>query len=70
MKVSFFLIKYQQDLQEEYAEEAGRTGRARLLLTITISGIKKELQSRFELDELAKLVFHSFFFLISYYPIH
>ncbi|CAF1348435.1 unnamed protein product [Adineta ricciae] len=43
-----------KDLQEEYAEEAGRTGRARLLLTVTISGIKKELESRYDLAELAK----------------
>jgi hypothetical protein len=41
-------------LQEEYAEEAGRTGRPRLLLSITISGVKKQLESRFNLDELAK----------------
>ncbi|CAF0798949.1 unnamed protein product [Rotaria sordida] len=43
-----------KDLQEEYAEEAGRTGRARLLLTVTISGIKEQLESRFDLQELAK----------------
>ena len=46
--------QFLQDLQEEYAEEAGRTGRARLLLSITVSGIRKDLESRFELDELAK----------------
>jgi hypothetical protein len=50
----YILIDNEQELQEEYAEEAGRTGRTRLLLTITISGIKKQLESRFELDELAK----------------
>ncbi|CAF4468911.1 unnamed protein product [Rotaria socialis] len=43
-----------KELQEEYAEEAGRTGRTRLLLTITVSGIKKQLESRFDLPELAK----------------
>lgn len=47
----FLIIK---ELQEEYAEEAGRTGRTRLLLSITISGVKKQLESRFELEELAK----------------
>ena len=44
----------EQDLLEEYNEEAGRTGRARLLVTITISGVLSDLESRFELDELAK----------------
>ncbi|CAF3301864.1 unnamed protein product [Rotaria socialis] len=48
------LSKLCKDLQEEYAEEAGRTGRSRLLLTVTISGIKKQLESRFDLQELAK----------------
>ncbi|CAF1155653.1 unnamed protein product [Adineta steineri] len=43
-----------KDLQEEYAEEAGRTGRPRLLLTVTISGIKQQLESRFDLNELSK----------------
>ena len=53
-------------MQEEYAEEAARTGRTRLLLTITISGVKKQLESRFELDELAKsvlLIFSRLFFI-------
>ncbi|CAF3379172.1 unnamed protein product [Rotaria sp. Silwood1] len=48
------LSKLCKDLQEEYAEEASRTGRTRLLLTITISGIKEQLESRFDLQELAK----------------
>ena len=48
-----------KDLQEEYAEEAGRTGRSRLLLTVTVSGIRKQLESRFDLDELSKLDFGS-----------
>jgi hypothetical protein len=64
----FFFVYNKQDLQEEYAEEAGRTGRTRLLLTITISGRKKELESRFELDELAKLIIR--FFSSSNYSIH
>jgi hypothetical protein len=46
----------EQELQEEYAEEAGRTGRTRLLLTITVSGVRKQLESRFDLEELAKLI--------------
>ncbi len=59
------MIDNEQDLQEEYAEEAGRTGRTRLLLTITVSGVKKQLESRFELDELAKLAFHPRFLPLS-----
>ncbi|CAF0807539.1 unnamed protein product [Didymodactylos carnosus] len=43
-----------RELQEEYAAEAERTGRQRLLITVTTSGIKKHLESRYDVEELSK----------------